>query len=232
VQAGNVLSKFTLRMSKILLVAATRSELEPLLKELKPTLPLKEGVLSSYIYKNSRVDVMITGAGMVKTAFYLGSLTGKNYDLAINAGVCGSFNEQLKPGHLVNVIEDDFAELGAEDGEDFLSLDQISLGSISVMNETMFMNPVSEKLLKVKGITVNTVHGNEKSILRIQQRVHSDVESMEGAAFLLACNHNKWEALQIRSVSNKVERRNKKNWDLPLAISNLNDFLIQLIESL
>jgi len=38
--------------------------------------------------------------------------------------------------------------------------------------------------------------------------------------------------LQIRSISNYVEPRNKDNWDLPLAISNLNNTLIELITSL
>jgi futalosine hydrolase len=28
--------------------------------------------------------------------------------------------------------------------------------------------------------------------------------------------------MQIRSISNKVERRNKENWDVNLAIKNLN----------
>ena len=45
---------------------------------------------------------------------------------------------------------------------------------------------------------------------------------MEGAAVFKVCKEMKVPCIQIRSISNKVERRNKENWDLDLAISNLN----------
>ena len=38
--------------------------------------------------------------------------------------------------------------------------------------------------------------------------------------------------LQIRSISNYVEERNKDNWDIPIAIKNLNSTLIDIFEAL
>ena len=38
--------------------------------------------------------------------------------------------------------------------------------------------------------------------------------------------------LQLRSISNYVEERNKANWDIPLAIKNLNDKLSEVIDVL
>jgi futalosine hydrolase len=40
------------------------------------------------------------------------------------------------------------------------------------------------------------------------------------------------KCLQIRSISNYVELRNKENWNIPLAINNLNIELEKIINSL
>ncbi|MGZ3883252.1 MAG: futalosine hydrolase [Bacteroidia bacterium] len=217
---------------KILLVAATPFEIEPLLKSMHATLPPKPGLLGSFSHGPHQLDILITGVGMVSTAFFLGFLQGSVYNLALNTGVCGAFSKQLNNGDLVNVIDDYFSELGAEDGDEFLGLDQINLGNPEVLNEMLFSHKFSDRIVKVKGITVNTVHGNTDCIARIKTRLSPDVESMEGAAFLMAANTFKWPALQIRCVSNRVERRNRDNWDLPLAIGNLNTFIIEFLEHL
>jgi len=38
--------------------------------------------------------------------------------------------------------------------------------------------------------------------------------------------------VQIRSVSNYVEKRNKENWNIPLALKNLQSILIELLEKI
>ena len=55
---------------------------------------------------------------------------------------------------------------------------------------------------------------------------------MEGAAFMYVANAFNWNALQLRSISNKVENRNKEDWDMPLAIKNLNTVLINCINEI
>jgi futalosine hydrolase len=50
------------------------------------------------------------------------------------------------------------------------------------------------------------------------------IESMEGAAFFYACRQLNVPCLQIRAVSNYVEKRNRDNWHIGLAIKNLNKF--------
>lgn len=217
---------------RILIVAATAFEIEPLLTGMSASLPPKPGLLGSFSYKDHQLDILVTGAGMVPTAFFLGFLQGHSYDLAMNVGVCGAFSKQLKNGDLVNVIDDYFSELGAEDGDDFLSIDQIKLGQQEVLNENIFSHPFSDQIIKAKGITVNAVHGNEQSIEAVRKRLSPDVESMEGAAFLMAVATFKWPALQIRCVSNRVERRNRESWELPLAIQNLNGFIVEFLERL
>jgi futalosine hydrolase len=86
-------------------------------------------------------------------------------------------------------------------------------------------------LRKVNGITVNTVHGSEDSIKEVKDEFDPAVETMEGAAFLRCCETFK-SYYQLRAVSNYVEKRDRSKWDIPLAIGNVNDFVIKMIRTM
>jgi futalosine hydrolase len=55
---------------------------------------------------------------------------------------------------------------------------------------------------------------------------------MEGAAFFYACEEANVAALQVRAISNYVEKRNKENWNMPLAVKNLNNWLTEDLKNL
>ena len=84
----------------------------------------------------------------------------------------------------------------------------------------------------MKGITVNTVHGNNTSIQKVSFLFNPDVESMEGAACMMVSKKFGIPCLQIRSISNYVEKRNDEKWNKSLALKNLHDNLEQIIFSL
>jgi futalosine hydrolase len=212
----------------ILIVSATSLEIAPFLKEIKAE---TDGtIISSHSHKEHTIDILFTGVGMTLTAFYLGKYLNSKYDLAINAGICGSFNRLIRLGEVVCINEDYFADLGAEDDEKFLSVLELSLpGAYYVRNENPYKNNFVQSLKQVRGLTVNTTHGNETSIKKLTSRLQADVESMEGAAFLWACNQFKIKCVQIRSVSNYVEKRDKSKWEIGLAVKNLNDTLLRLL---
>lgn len=210
---------------KLLLVAATLPEIQPLLSALSIESSAEEKSIGKHSLK-----VLVTGAGMVPTAYSLGRhLAASTYDLAINVGIAGSFDFDINLGEICLVIEDTFAELGAEDGEDFLSLDKLGLGITSLSHNP---NPAfsTNHLKEVSAITVNKVHGHELSIAKAIARFNPQIESMEGAAFFYACNQAGVPYIQIRAISNYVERRNRENWDISLAVNNLNKTLIKLLE--
>jgi len=52
---------------------------------------------------------------------------------------------------------------------------------------------------------------------------------MEGAAFFYACAMAGVPCMQIRAVSNYVEKRNRDAWQIGLAIKNLNTFAVRLL---
>ncbi|MCC7302920.1 MAG: futalosine hydrolase [Bacteroidia bacterium] len=173
-----------------------------------------------------------TGVGMTAMAMELTRMLSlSTFDAALNVGVAGSFFSDIRVGDVVNVVKDNFSELGAEDGEQFLSLDEMGLGEAAVQPLQEFSNPVLDKLPRVTGITVNTVHGNELSIDKVFGRLHPFVESMEGAAFFKVCNAFRLPCAQVRAISNRVERRNRQAWKLDSAIDNLQKKVLEILTS-
>ena len=171
---------------------------------------------------------LVTGIGMISTAIKVSqALLKQKYDLVINVGIAGSFKKEISLGSVVEVVKDCLSELGAEDGSNFLCADTMGF------DVDIFIEMSARTHLKsVSGITVNTVHGNTQSISSIINRLNPDVESMEGAACMLACKSAGVPCVQIRSISNYIEERNKTNWNIPLAISNLEKEVNKFLNTL
>ncbi len=221
----------------ILIVAATEAEISLLreshLKESQESRIKNQDKAGSgsrqLTTDNRKLDFLITGVGMVATAFALGvHLAANKYDLVINLGIAGSFDRNIALGDVVEIIEDTFSELGAEDDDCFLSLTTLGFGEITYKpNGHPFLN-----IKQVKAITVNKVHGNEASIDKIVERLNPQLESMEGAAVFYACRQVGVACVQIRAVSNYVEKRNRDAWKIGLAVKNLNTFAGELLDVL
>lgn len=206
-------------LMNLLIVAATEKEVRPSLDWLTT--------------KNSSIEVLLTGVGMVATAFAIGKkLREKPFDALLNVGVAGSFSKNCPLGSIFRVHEDCFSELGAEDADRFLPIDSLNLGSSTFQENPGILANLQtvNELSLAKGITVNQVHGNENTILTTRNRFSPDVESMEGAAVFYAAQQAGIHAVQIRSISNIIEKRNKSNWNIPLAIQNLNAWLVDFME--
>ena len=161
---------------------------------------------------------LVTGIGMVATAIAVSkALSEKHYDLVVNAGIAGSFNRSIPLGSVVEVVQDQLSEMGAQDGSQFLSPTEMNLEVSNAVKMSAQTN-----LPTVSGNPNNTIHVDDISISQIVHRLNPQVESMEGAACMLACQNAGVPCVQLRAISNYVERRNKLAWDIPLAIQNLN----------
>ncbi len=213
----------------LLIVGATQKEIESL--------------ESKFWQQNNShpVDFLVTGVGMTAMTYALTKKCGKKkYDLALNIGLAGAFREEIQIGEVVNVVTDCFADLGAEDGEKFLSLHQLGLHSEDkypfwngkLKSDEAEKHPWLRPLKHVKGITVNKVHGKDESIQQTIKKFHPDIESMEGAAFFYTCMMEKIPCIQLRAISNRVERRNREAWNIDIAMKNLNEVASQLILSI
>ncbi len=224
----------------ILLVSATHFEIRPLLARLVPEGP-EGGILTRYRYREATIDLLVPGVGMVVTAYHLGrTLARETYDMAVNAGIAGSFRPEIPIGSVVEVTEDCVTELGAEEDDRMVSVFDLGLMDPDVhpykagrlVNTLPLAVPAFQVLPKVTGSTVNTIHGTMEGIRRVRRFSRADTESMEGAAFLYACLSAGIPNAQVRSISNFVEERNKALWDVPLALKNLNRVLEEVLNHL
>jgi futalosine hydrolase len=214
---------------RVLFVAATEFEVEGLKLNLESTESSKDLRLEIHNFR-----LLTTGVGMVATAYALGrELASNRYDVAINLGIGGSFDRSIALGELVEVTHDTITELGAEDGDNFLPIAQLGFGEGSFKATKMLTDIYAKTTIyQAVGITVNTVHGNDTSIHKLLDRHSAQIESMEGAAFFYACREAGVPCMQIRAVSNYVEKRNRDNWQIGLAVKNLNTFAVDFLRAL
>ena len=215
---------------KILIITASELEVKPLLKFWD---------FNKSKFPKLDLDFLITGIGIPNTIFHVTRyLENNSVDVILNVGICGSFNKRIKIGDIVQIIEEIFADIGYENNKDFVPFIGSELWSgnkFPFKNGSLFSDyqiSSTAKYSKVIGITVNTVHGNENSIAKVQKLYNPDVETMEGAAvFFVALQYN-IQVMQLRCVSNFVEIRNKDKWEIPRAIENVNKEVVKIINCL
>lgn len=208
----------------ILLVSATHFEILPTLQWLEHQ-------------KDLPVQPLVSGVGMVATTWALTrALERHRPELVINAGIAGAYDRNLMLGAVVNVVSEQFGDLGVEEPDgsftDIFDLGLMDRAAPPFLNGRM-ENPeaaLSKFLPTVNGLTVNKVHGSTASIDAVQKKYPAvQVESMEGAAVFFACLMAGVPFLEIRAISNYVEPRNREEWNIPLAIGNLNEVVISAI---
>lgn len=226
---------------KILIVAATKAEVDILKKSFTPP-GTKDNHCNHYVFAQKEIDILITGVGMVATTYHMAKIDLSLYDLIINAGIAGSFNHDISIGETTCVVSDCFAELGTDYEESFVSIYEMGFAKKNkeaffdekgVIRNNYFPDNVElNQLKKVKAITVNTINVEENRIKKVMQYYAPDLESMEGAAVFYCCMKQNIPCLQIRSVSNYIEPRNLSNWNIPYAISNLNKKLLEILTAL
>ncbi|MCC7465620.1 MAG: futalosine hydrolase [Saprospiraceae bacterium] len=214
----------------LLIVAATPFEIAPL----KTWIDAQFQQKTDSVYQNGSltVQLLVTGVGVTATAFHLGWLLSREKpDWVINAGIAGAFSPNLPLGTVVQVVQERFGDLGVEESDGrFTDVEEMGLWPYALMSNP---HPPLPSLTTCKGLTVHKVHGSTASIELIRTKYpDAEVESMEGAAFFYACLAAGAHFAEIRSISNRVEPRNREAWELPLAINNLNKVLIQILETI
>ena len=222
---------------KILIVSATWLEVKMLADELE-FIDESTHLLKKYRLNGTQIDILITGIGTTFTAFHLtNALRDKKYNFVINVGIAGSLTGELNIGDVVSVVSDEFADLGIEKENEFLTLFETGFMD---ENEFPFEHGILKatesngffELKKVRGITTNISHGRTSSIADIKSKFTAQIESMEGAVVLYVCNWFGVPCFQIRSISNFVEPRDSAKWNIPLALEKLNDAVLDVLKKL
>jgi futalosine hydrolase len=217
---------------KVLIVAATGLELMPFQKAMA-----ESGELG---YKNLELSVLTTGVGMLATGIRLARHVQQHPpDLMIQAGIGGTFHNNVALGNVYTIAAETIADLGvSEDGKwnDVFDL------KLADQNDTTFTNgrlqgadkrlSLLAELPAVTAITVNEITTKADRIAELKSRYNPAIESMEGAAFHWVGIESRIPFLQVRAVSNYVGERDKRKWMMKEAITNLNNVLQHLVNKI
>ncbi len=221
---------------KILIVSATYLEINNFFNE-NSIFYNENSRFYSIKIKNKEIDIIITGVGMISTSYLLGKIFNESkYDLAINIGIAGAFNNKLKIGDVVNVVEEYLPELGIKFKDKIVKASTLNLFTKKdILKSECLKNSnynLPDNVIDVKSLTVNSVSGDIETANSLNSNYNADIESMEGAAFMYACVYENIKFVQLRAISNYVGDRDKNNWDIPKAVENLNSTLNKIIDNI
>lgn len=181
-----------------------------------------------------------SGIGMLAASFALTKLAIEDKpDLIIQVGIAGTFDQNLPLGSVVTINEETIGDLGVEEEGKWKDLFDLKLekSSYHPFEKRKLPNQWLGKynllgLKEVSGITVNEISTNTERIQKLIKKYNPIIESMEGAALHYIARESNIPFIQIRAVSNYIGERNKANWEMKLAIDNLNQTLLQYIDRL
>jgi futalosine hydrolase len=181
-----------------------------------------------------------SGIGMLGSCFALTKLALEDKpDLIIQVGIAGTFDNQIELGSVVAIDEETIGDLGVEEDGKWKDLFDLKLekSSYHPFEKRKLPNQWLSKynllgLKEVNGITVNEISTNPDRIQKLIKKYNPAIESMEGAALHYVARETNIPFIQIRAISNYIGERDKANWQMKLAIDNLNQTLLQYIDCL
>lgn len=206
----------------IAIVAATEGEL---------------AFLTDRKFSRHQISCQVHGAGMIPAMYHLQQICAQKPELIIQTGIAGAYSPELRIGDTVLVSRDRF-DHGAEDAHHLLDLFDIGLAEKDQppYSATYLPCPATDlcgpHFRRVDALTVSVAGGNAQSIAMRRKKYAAQIETMEGAALHYTGLMTQIPFLQIRSISNYVEIRNRANWDIPLALANNASAIHNLIEQL
>lgn len=200
-----------------LVVAATRFELET-----HPRFPGGSPEPGPWeLWRGEREDFLACGPGPALAGAGLGWALGRlGSPRVLGLGIAGAFDGSgLRNGDVRWVAWEAFGDLGAEDGEAWLDFPALALPGLPAANRFPLEVPAGR--LGVGALTVSAATGSEATARARRERHGADLESMEGAAWALACRRLGTGFAQLRAVSNRAGRRDRSSWDIPGALAAL-----------
>lgn len=237
-------------MKPIVIIAAVQKEVELLEEAIEYSARVKTGGLE-YVegtIGSLRVIVCAGGVGKVNAAAAAAVLIDRcQPQLVVNTGCAGAYSGSgLGLGSLVVASEEVLADDGvvAADGwKDlrYMNLPSVEQGGVSYYNVLPLSRHAAEKAMEVAGCcgvslmrgrfaTVSTCSGTSLYGAELYGRWNALVESMEGGAVAQVCLRCGVDCLEIRGISNMVEERDLKRWDVGRAVEAAQGFVLKYIE--
>jgi futalosine hydrolase len=151
--------------------------------------------------------------------------------MVIQYGIAGVQPNFCHLGNCFVITDEIFADLGVFENGNYKSLEDLNLATSTnqLVNHSVLQLLIPE-IKTAKARTVNLIEADPIRLLILNNKYEINAESMEGAAFHFVMSHTKIPYLQIRSASNYIGERDKSNWQMKLAIDNLNELVLKIID--
>jgi futalosine hydrolase len=239
-------------MKPILILAATPQETVLLEHALGSTARMKSDDFGYAEGKLGNLPVIICAGGIGKinaaaaTAVLIERCAPR---LVINTGCAGAYLASgLTVGDLAVASEEflgDEGVLTSEGWQDlrFMKIPTVIHGSRLYHNAIPLSKHAAEKAMQLadylgvklargRFITVSSCSGTRKQGEELARRFHGLCENMEGAAVAQICLRYGINCLEIRGISNLVDERDMKTWDIPRAVEAAQRFVLKYIEEM
>jgi futalosine hydrolase len=239
-------------MKPILILTATAQE-SVLLEHALGSTALRKTVAFEYVEGHlGSIPVVIcaSGIGKINAAAAAATLIERCHPrLVINTGCGGAYLASgLTVGELA-VASDEFlgdeGVLTSNGWQDlhFMGIPTLTHGNRLYHNAIPLSKHPAEKAMKladycgvtlVRGrfITVSTCSGTRQRGEELARSFHGICENMEGAAVALTCLRYGIDCLEIRGISNLVDERDMKSWDIPRAVEAAQRFVLKYIKEM
>ncbi|TAL24589.1 MAG: futalosine hydrolase [Nitrospirae bacterium] len=158
----------------------------------------------------------------------------KTGDIAIaTKEIYGDEGLLLKDGfHTADVIGIPFLKKGRKKYFNEFPLDKKLAGkAIKCFRLTPDPLPLTSKIKSGAFVTVSAATGTNKRAEELEKRFNAICENMEGAAVAHVCAMYGIPMLEIRGISNIVENRDKKKWDIKTAAENCRRALVEFLSN-
>lgn len=240
------------------LLSAVPFEGSVILKNLKKVSDKVSGDVTFYNGKIHNKSVIYLTSGIGKTnASHATTILIEKFSpgVIIHFGVGGAYpSSGLKTGDIAVAEKEIYGDEGVCLKDGFRTSEVIGIPFL-VKSKKKYFNefPLDKKLLekaldsfnlvthhvspitKIKSgpfVTVSTSTGTFKRARELEKKYNALCENMEGAAVAHICTLYGIPLVEIRGISNIVEDRNKKKWNLKLAAENCQKMVMEFLKIL
>jgi futalosine hydrolase len=160
------------------------------------------------------------------------ALAGEPYGLVISAGIGGGFVPTAPVGSVVVADVIVAADLGAETAEGFTPVTELGFGTVEHRPPEALSRAAAQAVGAVYApvLTVSTVTGTAGRAAALAARhPRAAAEAMEGFGVAEAAAAHRTAVLEIRAISNPVGPRDRANWQIGRALTELTDAFGKLV---
>ena len=151
-----------------------------------------------------------------------------DFDCVVILGICGAFpGRGLNLLDVVRVDSDIEGDLGYQEKDG--SFERFSCYGYERASSVESAPAAIQKLKSVTGVSVNCCTGTSSLAARRVELFDADVETMEGAAGIAACNLLDIPVYQVRAVSNMASDRDKSAWKIDEALKALKEQVLDAL---